>query len=77
VDVHSDHLLRELAAQRQGELISAARQHELARAASAGRPGVVERLRQLRLTLAQWREPTPADRPYVRTWVLARSTGGG
>jgi hypothetical protein len=42
-----------------------------------GRPGVVERLRQLRLTLHMRREPAPADRPYVRTWVLARSTGGG
>jgi hypothetical protein len=72
VDVHSDHLL---AAQRQGELISAARKHELARAASAGRPGVAERLRQLRLTLHVRREPAPADRPYVRTWVTARSTG--
>jgi hypothetical protein len=71
--VHSAPLTSELAAQRQGELIAAAKRHELARVASAGRPGVVDRLRQLSTRLRH--EPAPADAIYRRTWVLARSTG--
>lgn len=73
MDVHSDHLLREIAAQRQGELIAAARRHELARAASAGRPGLVERLRELQTRL----RPSPPEVAYRRTWVLARTLGSG
>jgi hypothetical protein len=71
MDVHSAPLLSELAAQRQGELIAAAKRHELARVASAGRPTLVDRLRRL----TPRRQPSPADVAYRRTWVLARATG--
>ena len=71
MDVHSAPLLSELAAHRQGELIAAAKRHELARVASAGRPTLVDRIRALRPR----REVSPADVEYRRTWVLARATG--
>lgn len=73
--MHSAPLLSELAAQRQGELIAAAKRHELARVASSGRPTLADRLRLLRPALPLRRDPAPAEVAYRRSWVLARSTG--